>query len=183
MSWFTDEEENKPKGVPIIEEATGIKLWPAGVPRGGRMKKGERPAGAKLITKENAAFMHARRREIAQQKAAEGQRIAAEKYYKTIMKNDGKSLPRITDYDAWALVNEKMAGEFFKSTSLKSMSDAMSVMGRASGMLEERGDKQEQANELPIHGIEDARVLLQIINIYESGEKPKPPDIIDAEVL
>jgi hypothetical protein len=177
-----------------LYDEKGHRVWRKGEKRGGAIKKGERIEGAHIITKENTQLYHSRRRELAQQAAAEGQRRAAEKYVNQMKKGDDVPVV-VSDVEGWALANEKMAEIFFKSSSLKSMSDALSVMGRASGMLiDKKEDSGGNGNGHSGIDVDGARRILQINNYYgsefkkeleekEKVEKEVSKEVIDAEFV
>lgn len=168
MGWFD---------VPVVKKPARA-LTPA-EQKGHILQKGERPAGANIITRETSLLMHARRKELTTARALEGQRRSAEKNYAKVRK--GEVPKAVSDLDAWELANEMLADAFYGSTSAKSMSDVFSTMGRATGILGERGEKSEHNDAVPGADSEGARILYQIIFNVEKGNAPKLEDIIDIE--
>ena len=89
-------------------------------------------------------------------------------------------MPVGTPLQAWEALTEKFVEKFMTSGSLKSMSDALLVAGKVTGMYEE---KTEQSSTSPVlAGLEDAQVLLQVFNFYESHPREEGM-VIDAEVV
>jgi hypothetical protein len=60
------------------------------------------------------------------------------------------------------------------------MSDLGSFIAKSAGMVKDASEAKEQ-EALPLTGIEDARVLLQVFNIYNDRQAKSQPDVIDAE--
>jgi len=162
-------------------QENGVVRVVANVKRGRPLKKGEVPANLikHQFTKESAALARANQKEKARIKAEEGLQRAAEKEAAKMIERGEVSKKITCGLDAWSLAIEKISDVYFNSRSLKSMSDAARVIGSATGMMREVGDKQE-AESTPMIGAEEARNIIQIFNYY--GENKPEPDIIDAEV-
>lgn len=163
-----------------IEPKKALKLYKSGEKRHpGRLRKGESIAGAHRFTKESAHLAVARKRELAEASAAEGMRRAAEKNFAKLRNGE---TPHVSDYGAWELANEKMADVFFGSTSLKSMSDALSVLGRTTGMLVDRKESDNSGAGKGIISMDGATLILQVYrNFEEQKVKEKEEDAVDAE--
>jgi hypothetical protein len=172
MAWLSYEQ-------PVGEN---IKIVPAGK-RGRRLIKGEIPAQlvGKGFNPETGRLANIKRKELAAERAMEGQRKSALKYYNKV--RSGETPVVVSDLDAWELANEHLADLFYQATAAKSAGDVFSVMGRASGFIREKEDKVEAQQNDTIHDLEQAKVIYQIFVSLEKGEHPKLEDIVEGTIV
>jgi len=179
MKWIPDETKPQKPALRANGKPYSV-IIPAGTRLGRRLRKGERRENARIITKENAREMAKRSGDIRAEAAARGMVSGVNKALKRYDEKGELVLPVGTPLQAWEALTEKFVEKFMTSGSLKSMSDALLVAGKVTGMYEE---KTEQSSTSPVlAGLEDAQVLLQVFNFYDN-HRPELADVIDAETV
>jgi hypothetical protein len=92
------------------------------------------------------------------------------------------SVPHKTPVDAYKDFIKHITRTYMKSDVLKSMSDAGAFISRATGMLDDKGTNEKE-DSLPVSGLEDARVIMQVFNFYQKSQLETAPDVIDANFV
>jgi hypothetical protein len=156
------------------------KIWQPGEKRGRHLQKGEVIAGGTIFTKETGAQLARIAIDKRKARAAEGMLEAVNEILEEAGRTGKVKFKAGTPEEAYKQVIKHITKTYMKSNVLKSMSDAGSFISKATGMFDEK--EEVKGTSVQDSGLEDARILLQVFNYYQDGQK-QLPDVVDATIV
>jgi hypothetical protein len=185
MSWVT----NTPKYIPPVRpKAPIVRVTPAEEAAirlsGKHLSKGQLPHGATPFNKETGAAAIKRRWDAARLAAQEGMIEAVNEANEKFDKFGTSALPKLTTPpEAFKYIIKHATDVYLLSHSPKGLSDLGGFIGKSTGLVKDVTDmREEQSVDPSMLGIDDAKVILNVFNIYNEKKKYEG-EVVDANAV